>query len=92
MLGSIIIIDKHIVFPNRLTMIIQKETCYLCASFLMITIIAGTNRKGSMTLKVAKFYYKLIAQQVPHVHLLSLEELNVWERNPNLLKVMKRKR
>ena len=42
-----------------------------------------------MTLKVAKFYYKLIAQQVPHVHLLSLEELNVWERNPNLLKVEK---
>ena len=53
----------------------------------MITIISGTNRKGSMTLKVAKAYYKLMREKADDVHLLSLEDLNVWERNPQLLKV-----
>jgi NAD(P)H-dependent FMN reductase len=53
----------------------------------MVTIISGTNRKGSMTLRVAKAYHKLMSAKTDNVHLLSLEDLNVWERNPQLLKV-----
>jgi len=52
----------------------------------MITIISGTNRKGSMTLKVAKLYYRIMSAASEQVHLLSLEDMNVWERNPQLLK------
>ena len=52
----------------------------------MITIISGTNRKGSMTLKVAKLYYKIMSERTEDVHLLSLEDINVCERNPQLLK------
>ena len=53
----------------------------------MITIISGTNRKGSMTLKVAKAYHKIMAEMVDDVHLVSLEDLNVWERNPQMLQL-----
>jgi chromate reductase, NAD(P)H dehydrogenase (quinone) len=40
-----------------------------------------------MTLKVAKVYHKMMSEKAENVHLLSLEDLNVWERNPQLLKV-----
>lgn len=53
----------------------------------MITIISGTNRKGSMTLKVAKLYHRIMAARTNDAHLLTLEGLNVWERNPQLLKI-----
>jgi chromate reductase len=53
----------------------------------MITIISGTNRKDSMTLKVAKLYYHLMKGKEKNVHLITLEGLNVWERNPQLLKL-----
>lgn len=53
----------------------------------MITIISGTNRKGSMTMKVAAFYKKIMSERSSEpVSLLSLEELNCWERSPELLK------
>jgi chromate reductase len=41
----------------------------------MITIIAATNRPKSNTLKVAKFYQKLIEMQGENVALLSLEKV-----------------
>lgn len=53
----------------------------------MITIISGTNRKNSMTLKVAKVYHRIFSEKSDNIQLLSLEDLNVWERNPQLLKV-----
>lgn len=50
----------------------------------MITIISGTNRDDSMTLRVAQVYYKLMAERTPNVHLVSLKGLNVWERSDAL--------
>lgn len=40
-----------------------------------------------MTLKVARLYHKIMSEMSDNVRLLSLEDLNVWERNPQLLKV-----
>jgi chromate reductase len=53
----------------------------------MITVIAGTNRNDSMTLRVAQVYHKLISEHTEHVHLLSLQGINVWERNEQLSEV-----
>jgi|SRR5690606_15302446 len=54
----------------------------------MITIISGTDRKGSMTLKLAKLYYEMMAAQTDAVRLLSLENLNVCDRNhPDMKKI-----
>lgn len=52
----------------------------------MITIISATNRKDSMTLKVAQVYYSLMSQKAENVRLLSLEQMNVWERSTDMLR------
>jgi len=41
----------------------------------MVTIIAGTNRPGSSTLKLAKYYQKTLAQKGVEAGILSLSEL-----------------
>lgn len=41
----------------------------------MVTIISGTNRPGSNTLKVAKYYQKMLAQKGLQTNILSLEQL-----------------
>ena len=47
----------------------------------MITIISGTNRKDSMTRRVATLYYKLLSERTEEkVHLLSLEDKVVWQK------------
>lgn len=51
----------------------------------MITIISGTNRADSMTLKTASLYHKLLSERKADVHLLSLENKQVWERSPEML-------
>ena len=48
----------------------------------MYTIISGTNRPNSKTLKVAKVYQGILLQKGVEASLLSLEGLNVLERNP----------
>jgi NAD(P)H-dependent FMN reductase len=48
----------------------------------MYTIISGTNRPNSKTLHIAKLYQRLLAQRGQEARLLSLEGLNVLERNP----------
>ena len=53
----------------------------------MITIIAGTNRHGSMTLKTSKIYYKMLQDAGADVHLLSLEGKQVWERGADMLEI-----
>jgi chromate reductase len=58
-------------------------TCYS----LMITIISGTNRKDSMTLRVAQHYLTTLQELGADTHLLSLEDMNVWEENPRLTAV-----
>lgn len=51
----------------------------------MITVISGTDRKDSMTLRVAAYYTKLLREKTDQdVHLLSLEGLNVWDKNGKL--------
>lgn len=47
----------------------------------MITIISGTDRSDSMTIRVAKLYHQLIAEKTADVQLLSLEGKNVWQDN-----------
>ncbi len=53
----------------------------------MITIIAGTNRKGSMTLKTANIYRNILLAHTPDVQLLSLEDKTVWERGATMLEL-----
>jgi chromate reductase, NAD(P)H dehydrogenase (quinone) len=50
----------------------------------MYTIIAGTNRTGSNTLKVAKEYQRILQQKGIDAGLLSLEGINLQERNGSL--------
>ncbi len=47
----------------------------------MITIISGTNRIGSNTLKVAKEYHRMLLERGIQTTLLSLEELNLMNRD-----------
>ncbi len=51
----------------------------------MITIIAGTNRSDSMTLRTANLYYKILSEKYQDVRLLSLEQKPVWERGAEML-------
>ena len=55
----------------------------------MITIIAGTNRSDSMTLRTANLYYKLLSEKADNVHLLTLENKEVWERGASMIEMEK---
>lgn len=50
----------------------------------MITIISGTNRKDSMTLRVSRLYRRLLSEASADAKLLSLEGENIWEENAAL--------
>jgi chromate reductase len=56
----------------------------------MITIVSATNRHDSMTLKMANIYYKLFSGKTKDVHLISLENKNVWERSEDLQELEKK--
>ncbi len=47
----------------------------------MITIVSGTNRIGSYTLKVAKEYQKILNEKKIDSKIFSLEGINVLEKN-----------
>ena len=53
----------------------------------MYTIISGTNRPNSKTLHIATLYRQLLTQRGQESHLLSLEGLNVLQRNPEFEKI-----
>lgn len=55
----------------------------------MITVIAGTNRPDSMTLRVAHVYYKMLSEMTANVMELSLENKQVWERGAAMLALEK---
>src|SRR5436190_3807004 len=56
----------------------------------MITVISGTSRPDSNTLRIASLYQRLIQNEVEEeVRLLSLMERNVWERGPDLQQLEK---
>src|SRR5882762_7455591 len=48
----------------------------------MYTIVSGTNRPNSKTLKIATLYRRLLLERGQKVNLLSLEGLDVLLRNP----------
>jgi chromate reductase, NAD(P)H dehydrogenase (quinone) len=50
----------------------------------MITIISGTNRNDSMTLRVATHYHRLFTEKGQEAQLVSLEGKAVWDRTPEL--------
>jgi NAD(P)H-dependent FMN reductase len=53
----------------------------------MYCIISGTNRPHSNTIRVARQYQVLLEQRGVKAVLLSLEKLNVLERNPEFEKI-----
>jgi chromate reductase, NAD(P)H dehydrogenase (quinone) len=53
----------------------------------LITIISGTNRKGSISLKVAKIYEAVLKSQSISTNLLSLEQKEVWRRGEEMLEI-----
>jgi len=57
----------------------------------MITIIAGTNRADSMTLRTANLYLKMLNSRTDEtVQLLSMENHAVWERGADMLELEKK--
>lgn len=56
----------------------------------MITVISGTARPDSYTLRLASYYHGLLREKGQEAHLLSLEDLPVWERTAQLLEVEQR--
>ena len=55
----------------------------------MYLIISGTNRPDSNTIKVSQLYKQLLDKKNADAKLLSLEGLNVLERNPAFEKIEK---
>ena len=53
----------------------------------MYTIVSGTNRIGSNTLKVARQYQKLLREKGIEANLLSLENVSVLTRDANFQKL-----
>ncbi len=53
----------------------------------MITLISGTNRNDSNTLKVAQYYYELLTEKGVPVHFLSLKDFEVHYRSKDLLQI-----
>lgn len=53
----------------------------------MYTIISGTNRPGSKTMKVAEQYRDLLAEKGIPAPVVSLEDLDVFRRNPAIEKL-----
>ena len=55
----------------------------------VITLIAGTNRPDSMTLRVARHYHALLKESAPDTRLLSLEGREIWHRGEDMLALEK---
>ncbi|MEI9957441.1 MAG: NAD(P)H-dependent oxidoreductase [Ferruginibacter sp.] len=53
----------------------------------MITIVSGTNRKGSNTLKVAKEYQRILAEKEVEAGIFSLEGVNVMQHDAAFEKI-----
>ena len=53
----------------------------------MITIIASTNRADSMTMRIANIYYDRLSTHTKDVHLLSLQNKEVWQRGESMLQI-----
>jgi len=57
----------------------------------MITVISGTARNDSNTLRVATLYQRLLTERgLTEVELLSLQGINVWEQGEDLKQIEER--
>jgi len=56
-------------------------------SGMMTTVISGTNRKNSRTLKVAQYYLEHLKAYTSDAHLLSLEDMDILCRSERLQQV-----
>ena len=54
---------------------------------IMITVISGTSRADSMTLRTSKIYHNLLQEMGVASRLLSLENKQVWERGASMLEL-----
>ena len=66
---------------------IRRCCVYLCT---MITLISGTNRNDSNTLKVAQHYYEVLKEKGVEANFLSLKDLEVHYRSEDLIKAEER--
>lgn len=57
---------------------------------MLYTIISGTNRKASNTLRIAEAYLELLKEKGIEAELLSLVGLDTLDRNPELVAVEKK--
>ena len=53
----------------------------------MLTIVSGTNRTGSNTLKVAKEYQRILQEKAVDANIFSLEAINVMQREASFEKI-----
>lgn len=53
----------------------------------MITIVSGTNRLGSNTLKVAKEYQRILAEKGVIAQIFSLEAINIMQRDADFERI-----
>jgi chromate reductase, NAD(P)H dehydrogenase (quinone) len=53
----------------------------------MITVISGTDRPDSKTLKIARFYHATLIEKGLNSHLLSLETLDSHKKNETFLEI-----
>lgn len=53
----------------------------------MITIISATNRENSRSIQVAAHYYNYLSIKVHEVKLLSLQDLVVYKRNEEIIRL-----
>jgi chromate reductase, NAD(P)H dehydrogenase (quinone) len=53
----------------------------------MITIVSGTNRLGSNTLKVAKEYQRILAEKGVVAQIFSLEAINIMQRDADFERI-----
>ena len=55
----------------------------------MIGIISGTNRSGSVSLKLSKIYERVLQQNNIDCRVVSLENMAVWHRGEQMLQIEK---
>jgi chromate reductase, NAD(P)H dehydrogenase (quinone) len=65
----------------------MQHLCYSYKQYIMITIVSGTNRLGSNTLKVANEYKRLLEERGKEAVVFSLEAVDVMRRNAGFAQI-----
>ena len=87
--GQIYATDHNIIFTNTPSWISRRSAWSRPLPLsLMITVISGTARNDSNTLRVAGLYHRLLCELgESDVNILSLQGINVWDRGDELKKI-----